>query len=61
MPEIMYKLIREVEERALQQGMQQGLLDGVRSLGKTLGLEPSKALESLGVPEADWPRYLALL
>ena len=45
----------------MQEGMQKSMLDGVRSLGKTLGLEPSKVLESLGVPEADWPRYPAML
>ena len=52
-------------QQGLQQGMQQGLQDALvshlRSLVSKLGMPAEEALEALDVPEADRPRYLAML
>jgi flagellar biosynthesis/type III secretory pathway protein FliH len=48
-------------EQGLEQGLQDALVSHLRSLVSKLGMPAEEALEALDVPEADRPRYLAML
>lgn len=69
MTSLMEQWRREDFENGRKQGMQQGLEQGLqdalvshlRSLVSKLGMPAEEALEALDVPEADRPRYLAML
>ena len=65
MCEILEQMRDEAMEKGIEQGIEQGeqrnLLSNVRSLMEKLSLTARQALDLLDVPEAEQPRYLAML
>ena len=48
-------------KRGMEQGMEQERLEVIKNLMKNLKLTAEKAMESLGIPESDYDKYLSRL
>ncbi len=48
-------------EQGMKQGMEQERLEVIKNLMKNLKLTAEKAMESLGIPESDYDKYLSRL
>lgn len=60
-----YNIAKSARQQGHQEGRQEGRQEGtllsLQNLIRNLGLPAEKALAALGVPEAEWPGYTALL
>ena len=65
MCEIMEQMREEAFEHGVERGLERGeeltLLECVRRMAHELDMTFERALEVLGVPRADWSRYLSML
>ena len=43
------------------EGRDEGLLESVRNVMKNLKMSSEQAMQSLGIPESDYPKYLSRL
>ena len=57
----MCQIIEDMRREERQRGIEQGLLDSIRSLMETTQYSVQEILGLLKVPKADQPRYLAML
>jgi len=58
---IMCNLSQSVEEKGIQKGIQSERISTLKKLMKNKKMPIDEALETLEVPEADWPKYRELL
>ena len=57
----MCEILEEMRDEAMRKGMEQNLLNNVRSLMEGVGWTAQQALDTLKVPESDQAKYLAML
>ena len=50
-----------VEAKGMAKGITETYLASIKSLMENLSLSAEKAMSVLGIPEAEWPKYLELL
>jgi len=56
-----YHVAEDARKDGLQQGLTEGTLQSIQNLIKNVGWSVERAMEALGVPEADQPKYAQLL
>ena len=47
--------------KGVSEGSDEGLLESVRNVMKNLKMSSEQAMQSLGIPESDYPKYLSRL
>ena len=47
--------------KGVSEGRDEGLLESVRNVMKNLKMSSEQAMQSLGIPESDYPKYLSRL
>ena len=58
---LMCKAMEELREESFQRGINQGRLDSIKNVMRTLKYTAQQAMDLLGIPVAEQPKYLAKL
>ena len=58
---LMCNLSQGVLKRGMEKGRAEGIIESIRSLMANTGWTLEKAMEALGIPEPDRPKYAGLL
>ena len=59
--ELMCKAMEEMREESYQKGIEQNRLESIKNIMKNLKLTVHQAMDALGIPADDQPKYLAKL
>ena len=59
--EIMCKAMKEMREESYQKGIEQNRLESIKNIMKNLKLTVHQAMDALGIPADDQPKYLSKL
>lgn len=60
-PKDMCEVLDRVEARGKQEGVDETRIESIKNLMKNLKLTVKQAMDALGIPDADQPKYLARL